>query len=291
MGNIDTLPGGLVIGRLLHRGLSIRFGYRPSTDGMPPLLIFNGIGASMELLAPFIEAIPDTGVITFDVPGAGDSQAPLLPWRLSSHARLATTIMRRLDVSTVNVLGVSWGGALAQQFARQYPERTGRLILAATSPGQIMVPAKPAVLLKMAHIRRYRDPGYMRSIAGDIYGGSLRKDHAALGRHTANLRRPNERGYYYQILAGLGWSSLCWLHKLKQPTLILQGEDDPIIPRLNGKVLARLIPDARLITVDCGHLFLLTRAWELAPVITEFLAGGPTDRLSAQRHAIDGATV
>lgn len=266
-------PAGLNVDWLQYRGIKVRYGHRESRDGLPPLVIFNGIGASMELLTPFIESLPDAGIIAFDVPGAGDSQAPLLPWRLSSHARLASVIMRRLGVSTVNVLGVSWGGALAQQFVRQYPEHSNRLILAATSPGQIMVPAKPSVLLKMAHVRRYSDPGYMRSIAGEIYGGSLRTDSTALGRHTANLRRPNERGYYYQMLAGLGWSSLCWLHKLKQPTLVLQGNDDPIIPTINAKILARLIPDARLLIVDCGHLFLLTRSRELAPAIKQFLSG------------------
>lgn len=272
MSNDAMLQAGLEVGWLWHRGVQVRYGYRTSRDGVPPLLIFNGIGASMELLVPFIESLPDTGVITFDVPGAGISQAPLLPWRLKSYARLANAIMQRLDFSKANVLGVSWGGALAQQFVHQYPERTGRLILAATSPGQIMVPARPSVVLKMAHVRRYRDPDYMRSIAGEIYGGTLRTDNTSLRRHTANLRRPNERGYYYQILAGLGWSSLCWLHKLKHPTLVLQGKDDPIIPNINAKILARLIPNARLLLVDCGHLFLLTRARELAPVIKDFLS-------------------
>lgn len=273
MSENDPWPAGLKVDWLQYRGIKVRYGHRASRDGLPPLLIFNGIGASMELLTPFIESLPDAGIITFDVPGAGDSQAPLLPWRLSSHARLASAIMRRLGVSTVNVLGVSWGGALAQQFVRQYPERSNRLILAATSPGQLMVPAKPSVLLKMAHIRRYSDARYMQTVAGEIYGGSLRTDHLSLARHTANMRRPNERGYYYQILAGLGWSSLCWLHKLKQPTLVLQGSDDPIIPSINAKILAHLIPNARLHMVDCGHLFLLTRINKLSPLIMDFLSG------------------
>ena len=262
---------GLTVGSLRHRGLAVRYGHRPSRDGAAPLLIFNGIGASMELLVPFIESLPNMGVVTFDVPGTGKSDPPLLPWRLSSHARLARVILRRLNIDRVNVLGVSWGGALAQEFVRRYPDSTVRLILAATSPGQIMVPAHPRVLLKMAHVRRYSDPEYMVSIAGEIYGGSLRTDRAALARHAKGLRRPSEKGYYYQMLAGLGWSSLCWLRKLHHPTLVMQGSDDPLIPTINGKILARLLPNARLVMVDCGHLFLLTRSRELAPVINEFL--------------------
>jgi poly(3-hydroxyoctanoate) depolymerase len=61
-----------------------------------------------------------------------------------------------------------WGGALAQQFAFQRAKRCRRLFLPATSPGYSMVPEKLTVLLKTATARRYKDPDYMRRIAGDI---------------------------------------------------------------------------------------------------------------------------
>lgn len=262
---------GFEFGWLKYRDVNVRYGVRRGSGKELPLLIFNGIGASMELLQPFVDALPETEVVVFDVPGAGDSEAPALPWRLSSHARLAAALLDRLGCDAANVLGVSWGGALAQQFARQYPDRCKRLILAATSPGQIMMPGKLSVLLRMSNPRRYWDSDYMRQIAGKIYGGSLRTDKLTMAKHASRLRRPSERGYYYQMLAGVGWSSLCWLHKLRQPTLILQGDDDPIIPNVNAKILAALIPKAKLVMVDCGHLFLLTRARQLAPIIQEFL--------------------
>ena len=80
------------------------------------------------------------------------------PRRFSGLARLANKLLDRLGYQQVDVIGVSWGGALAQQFARQYPQRCRRLVLAATSPGAVMVPGRPSVLSKMITPRRYLSP-------------------------------------------------------------------------------------------------------------------------------------
>ena len=169
------------------------------------------------------------------------------------------------------MLGVSWGGALAQQFAFQYAARCRRLILAATSPGHLMVPGRPTVLLKMATPRRYKDPGYMKRIAGDIYGGALRRSPELVDKHLRHVRWSSDYGYYLQLLAGFGWSSLPWLPFLAQPTLVMAGTDDPIVPLANGRILAKLIPHARLVTLDDGHLFLVTSAADSADIIAKFL--------------------
>jgi pimeloyl-ACP methyl ester carboxylesterase len=73
------------------------------------------------------------------------------------------------------------------------------------------------------------------------------------------------------LMAGLGWTSLPWLPLFRQPTLILAGSDDPLIPLVNARLMASLIPRSELYVVDSGHLFLLTRAQELVPVIKRFL--------------------
>ena len=79
-------------------------------------------------------------------------------------------------------------------------------------------------------------------------------------------------GYLYQLLAMTGWTSLPWLWSLPQPTLILMGSDDPLVPPINGHILARLIPNAELRMIDDGHLFMVTRPAETAGFIEEFLA-------------------
>ena len=81
------------------------------------------------------------------------------------------------------------------------------------------------------------------------------------------------RGYLAQLYAIAGWTSLPWLSRLRQPTLVIAGDDDPIVPLVNGRLLNRLIPDARLHVVDGGgHLFLLERPAEMADLVTRFLS-------------------
>ncbi|MNC88174.1 putative aminoacrylate hydrolase RutD [compost metagenome] len=73
------------------------------------------------------------------------------------------------------------------------------------------------------------------------------------------------------MLALRRFASVLWLHKLAQPTLVLAGESDPIVPVANGRILARRIPDARLEVVEGGHLFLLTNPTEMAALVNDFL--------------------
>jgi len=253
-------------------GQTLRVGVRRGDKASPPLLLFNGIGANIELLAPLLDALSGPEAIAFDVPGVGGSPAPALPYRPSTLARLAAQLLDRLGHGRVDVLGVSWGGALAQQFAFQEAARCRRLVLAATSPGHLMVPGKLTVMLKMATPRRYKDPDYMTRIAGELYGGALRHTPELAATHLRHVRWSSDYGYYLQLFAGLGWTSLPWLRRIAQPTLVMAGTDDPIVPVVNGRILAKLIPNARLVTVDDGHLFLVTSAGHSARIIAEFLA-------------------
>ncbi|MEJ3654107.1 poly(3-hydroxyalkanoate) depolymerase [Actinomycetes bacterium KLBMP 9759] len=249
-------------------GSTVRTAVWPGSPEHTPLLLFNGIGASLELLAPFADAVGDIEVVAFDVPGAGGSQLPRLPYRLSTLAVLVTKILDELGYGQVDVLGVSWGGAAAQQFALQNPRRCRRLVLAATSPGVLMVPPKPSVLAALMTPRRFNDPRYRRRIAGRIYGGR------GEGAEAVDLfRRTSHRGYLLQQLALAGWTSLPWLSLLRQPTLIIAGSDDPIIPLVNARVMARLIRRSRLLVVDDGHLFLISAAASTGRVVREFLVG------------------
>jgi poly(3-hydroxyalkanoate) depolymerase len=252
-------------------GQTLRVGVRHGEKARPPLLLFNGIGANIELVEPFLDALSGPEAITFDVPGVGGSPAPRLPYRPCTLARLSARLLDQLGHEQVDVLGVSWGGALAQQFAFQQAKRCRRLVLAATSPGHLMVPGKPSVLLKMATPRRYKDPDYMKRVAGDIYGGAFRGSPELVRKHLRHVRWSSDYGYYLQLIAGFGWTSLPWLRFLSQPTLVMAGTDDPIVPVVNGRILARLIPDARLVALDDGHLFLVTSAGASAEIIADFL--------------------
>jgi poly(3-hydroxyalkanoate) depolymerase len=260
-------------------GRSLRVAVRPGTDAaVPPLLLMNGIGASLEVLQPFVDALsPGRTVIRFDVPGVGGSPRPVVPYVLATFTPVVAGILSQLGhEDPVDVLGYSWGGALAQHFAVQHRRRVRKLVLAATGTGSLMVPAHPRVLARMLTPRRHRDPGHAESIAGEIYGGTMRAEpeRAARALHAASRLGPR-RGYYYQLAASAGWSSLPFLRLIRQPTLVIAGDDDPIIPVINPRVMARLLPDAQLHLYRGGHLALVTEAPEVAPVVEKFLDGEP----------------
>jgi poly(3-hydroxyalkanoate) depolymerase len=262
----------------------LRYATRPGDPKRTPLLILNGLGANIELAQPFIDALPGPSIVIFDVPGVGGSPTPPSPYRPAGVARLAERLLDHLGYFHVDVLGVSWGGAIAQQFAIVNPYRCRRLVLAATSPGAVMVPAHPSVLLKMMTPRRYVDRTHAQRVAGDVYGGVFRDDPGAVKATLSHVRFSSRSGYYLQLAAAFGWTSLPWLWALRQPTLVMAGADDPLVPRANAHLLQWLIPDARLEVVDCGHLFLVTRPEESARIVESFLAeADPVD--AAQRGA------
>ncbi|MEL7480528.1 MAG: alpha/beta hydrolase [Pseudomonadota bacterium] len=237
--------------------------------GKRPLLFFNGIGANMELAFGLGEWIRDRDILTFDMPGIGDSHPPVLPYLPWQMARVARKLCDRYGFGDLDVMGVSWGGAMAQQFAFQYRRRVQRLILAATSSGMTMVPGHPEALMKMRDPRRYSDPDYMRQNFATLYGDD---DKEGARSHAMGLRAPHPRGYLYQLLSMFGWTSLPFIRFLKMPTLVIMGDRDRVVPLINGKILDTALPNSALHVVeDGGHLFLVTKAAETLPVITEFL--------------------
>ncbi len=180
-------------------------------------------------------------------------------------------MLDQLGYQQVDVLGISWGGGLAQQFAYQYPERCRRLILVSTGTGALMVPARPSVLAKMATPRRYQDPAHMAQVAGEIYGGKVRTQPELAHEFARTVRSGGSQGYFYQMLGTVGWTSIPWLRKLQQPTLILHGDEDPLVPLINAKIMHHLIPHSKLYIFHDGHLGLATSAQELAQVVDQFL--------------------
>lgn len=260
-------------------GISVRVSTRAGRGAYvaePPLLLCNGIGVSLEVLQPLVDHLhPDRGLVRFDVPGVGGSPLPPTPYTVAGLASWVAEMMSQLGHRRFDVFGLSWGGGLAQQLAVQSRRRVRRIVLAATGTGWMMVPASPRVLKIMSTPRRHRDATYALEVAPTIYGGSMRHDPlraARLLHHTT--RSGPKRGYYYQLAAMAGWTSLPFLKLIRQPVLVLGGEDDPIIPTANPRMHARLLPRGRLHLYPGGHLGVVTEADELAPVIEQFLNEG-----------------
>jgi len=264
--------GARWVGSVAADGLRIRV----STSGSGrPLLLIMGLGGHLDMWPPLERVLHPWGIrtIAYDSPGTGGSPPYRTPRRISGLARTAERVLDALGVGQVDVLGVSFGGGVAQQLAHQAPSRVRRLVLAATSTGALSVPGHPSALLALATPRRYLDPDFYHRMAPKVFGGRSRDDpDAAAG--TRFVRPPAMTGYVHQLYAATGWTSLWWLHRIRQPTLVISGDDDPVVPLANGRLLAQLIPGARLhVVAGGGHLFLLEEAGTVGPVIAEFLTG------------------
>lgn len=263
---------GVEIGHVQVGRLRLRYALRRG-EGVP-LLLCNGIGANIELALPLIKSLPPRPVVIVDIPGTGGS-APVMFWpKLKRYSRWLTKAMSQIGFDgKFAVAGVSWGGGLAQQIAHDYPDRVSHLILMATSPGIIMVPGKATVLLKMATPQRYLSRDYMARNAADLYGGEFRRNARGAIAHAGLTRAPSTTGYVQQVLAMSQFSSLTWLRKIRCPSLVITGDDDPLVRSVNGRILAALLPNSKLhIVRGGGHLFMTMRAEETAGLIDELLS-------------------
>jgi len=246
-----------------------------SAGSGPPLLMINGIGATVEMWRPLAARLSRSrSLVMFDAPGAGWSPAAQRPLRMSGLARMLVELLDELGLAQVDVLGYSWGGALAQQLARDAPSRVRRLVLAATSPGLGSQPPSPVVLTMMASSLRFASKSYLNLVAPFIYGGDARRPDARQRTMMDSwmTKPPTRRGYTHQLYAISTWSSLAWLRAITAPTLVIQGDDDPLVPIGNGRMIMQRLPNARLhLAVGGGHLWLLERPDDGADLVNRFL--------------------
>jgi poly(3-hydroxyoctanoate) depolymerase len=252
-------------------GLRMRVGRRGNGR---PLLLITGIGAHLDMWAPFARHAGERELIAFDPPGAGLSQRPRVPLRMGGLAQVVRQLLDELRLERVDVLGYSFGGALAQELARRAPDRVRRLVLCATGPGLGGSPPRPVAGLMLATPARYYHPRLLALTLPHIAGGRTAREPGVLAAHAGERlqRPPDPLGYAFQLYAIAGWSSLPWLKRLGQPALVVAGEQDPSVPLRNARMLAARIPDARLHVVHGGgHLFLLDEPENAVGTIREFL--------------------
>ena len=217
-----------------------------------PLLLHSGLWAEAALWRPLVRHLPGYQLIAFDPPGIGRSGMPLLPMTMMGLA--------------------SVGAAVAQQMAFSHPRRVRRLVLVSTSFGGMSVPGNPMAYWHFMQPGSY-EPRRLAQVAGVMFGGRMRTEPELI--RTMHIRRPsNPLAAIYRMAPLLGWTSLPWLWAIRQPTLIVCGDDDPITPHVNHSIMATLMPHARLHTVrGGGHLALVDSPGQVGPVIAGFLGG------------------
>jgi len=255
----------------------VRLRVHRSGDGAP-LLLINGLGASLEMWRPLLAHLPQRDIIAFDLPGAGRSSVPPVPLRMRGIANIVAELTCKLGVGPADVLGCSFGGVVAQELAHRHPTTVNRLILAATSAGWPARPPSPLVAWLMMTPARYYDRRLAAAIVPIIAGGRTARDRAVLQASIDErvASPPTLRGYLQQLYAITGWTSQPWLGGLQQPTLVLHGNRDPIVPVVNARRMARRIPHAAMAEIPgAGHMVLFDEPDRAAAEITRFL--GPDE--------------
>lgn len=261
---------------VLAKSLPLRVDVRKrGASNGPPLVMLPGIGASLDLYEGFRTALGDRETVGIDPPGVGGSPVSPRPMSMAAFADACVASLDAHGYDHFDLLGLSWGGALAQELTLRYPERVRRLVLAATMHGSFSVPGNPLAMSILATPWRYYSPDYLRAVAPLLYGGAIRSDPSLLDRqaYLRNRHAPNPLGYTQQLAAVMAWSSRFRLPALTQPTLVMAADDDPIINVANATIMVSLLPDGHLhLVAGGGHLFLITSPDYTARVVGDFLA-------------------
>jgi len=250
------------------RGLRIHAQIRGEGE---PLLLYSPIWSQAGVWQPLLPYLTGFRTIAFDPPGIGRSPTPALPMSMQALASLGAALLDEFGIESAHVLGASFGGAVAQHMAICHPTRVRRLVLASTSFGAFAIPGHPTALWHIIHPGSHR--GRMEEIAGATFGGRLRTE-PELVRAMPICSPANIPAALYDMAPLIGWTSLPWLWAIRQPTLVICGDDDPIAPQVNHRIMAALIPRAQLHTIKGGgHVMLMDSPARVAPVITRFLRG------------------
>lgn len=252
--------------------------YERAGDG-PPLLFCNGSGATLETSAPVIARFRQQfDVVAHDQRGLGRTTVPIGPYTMADYATDAAALLDRLGWDRCALVGISFGGMVAQELAVTWPERFTRLALVCTSAGGAggasyplhelaeLPPAEAAAVgLRLLDTRF--TPEWLASHPSDRLLVDVRSQRAVVDK-PAEVRR----GELEQLGARRGHDVWDRLARITCPTLVASGSHDGIAPPANGAAIASRIPGAQLRTYEGGHLFFLQDA-AAYPDIVEFLGG------------------
>lgn len=257
---------------IAHRD-GLRLHYTDDGAGTP-LLLLNGLGASSGAWSP-LQGIfaAEHRVIATDHRGSGGSDLGTGPLTVAGLADDAAAVLDAAEIGSAHVVGNSLGGMVAQELALRHPGRVRSLVLAATSPGLGALPCHPTLGWHLW--RAGRGSGEVRRRHLDLaFHGPAGWVAAGLGPVDPDeIHLPAGEGARRQLVAALRWSALRRLRRISAPTLVVHGTHDRLVPALNARLAARLIPGARLhLLPGAGHFFISDAGEAAARLIGAFVA-------------------
>ncbi len=256
------------------RGVRLYYESRGEGD---PLVLIPGFGNGMWIWFRQVEELARRfRVVTFDPRGVARSEGRDEAFTIADLADDLAALLDALEVESAHVLGASFGGFVAQEFALEHTARTRSLVLACTSfGGRGHVAPSPETLAAIASTKglnteeRVREnlllafsPDYLGREAGEV-------------ERIIRLRAENpvpEYVYTRQLQAAVGFDAAGRVGRIDAPTLVVTGDADVIVPPENSRNLAAAIPGAELRVVPGGsHTFFIERAEEFNRIVTDFI--------------------
>lgn len=239
-----------------------------------PVLMIMGLSFPLEMWGPVLPAVAERyRAIVFDNRGVGRSDVPRGPYRIAGMARDALAVMDAAGVQSAHVLGASMGGMIAQELALRHPRRVKSLLLGCTSCGGFRV--RPPNLRRVPVFRNWRgmtNEDRARAVIPMLYAKGTPKEVIEEDLRLRLIRYPTMRGVIYQAMGIPFWSSYRRLKRIAVPTLVVHGDQDHVLPLINGKRVAKRIPGAKLVVIpNAGHMLMSDQPELTRETILEFL--------------------
>ena len=219
-------------------------------------------------------------VLIYDNRGVGKTSKPTGPYTHAQNASDLAGLLDHVGWDRTDLLGISMGGFIAQEFALRYPQRLNSLILVATGfggPRMVPVPMEAAKAMmpdpSLSLEERFRRA--MPIAFGDrSWPEKHREEFDQMIAWRLEEPQPPEAAMA-QIMAGVSFNVADEVKQITAPTLVIAGANDGVVPPENAHLLAAEIPNARVeIIPDAGHLVLIEAADRFNEVVVDFLSSG-----------------
>jgi 3-oxoadipate enol-lactonase len=237
------------------------------------LLLVHGLMVSGEMFQPVLPALAKYyRVIVPDLRGHGRSGALPGPYKVDQLARDLDQLLDDLQVDTVHVLGYSQGGAVAQQFARNYPKRVRGLVLACTFAYNMLSRRERLEGMFAPWLVRILGVRRLARLAIENSGGQRMSPETA--DWLQGIMSVNETARMVAAVEAMkAFDSRSWLHQIPCRTLVIAGAEDKAVPFAHAQMLTQGIPGAQLRVVDgAGHFLIFTHTDIFVQAVETFLA-------------------
>jgi pimeloyl-ACP methyl ester carboxylesterase len=254
----------------------IELDYEIEGDGAPVVLIPGFATGRWIWFKQTVELSHDFRIISFDPRGVAASDKPEGPQTIGLLADDVAHLLDTIGIESAHIVGASFGGFVAQQFALKYPAMTRKLVLCCTSFGgpNHVVPA-PETLAALASTKGLHSEERMRANLLLAFTPEYVQTQIAEVDHMVHLRATNEvpeHIYMSQLQAAMSFNTESRLAEIKSPALVLSGDADIIVPVQNSRNLAAKIPGAELQIIEGGsHTFFIEQAGTFNQIVKEFL--------------------